>query len=89
MNYKPSKIFSNGTEAESWKFYFCERCSKFKNERGEPTCLTEGFMEFSRFKESFWPKERIVEMKGFSRVCLDFYSDDEEVMADYRETFDL
>lgn len=38
---------------------------------------------------SEWPGDRIVEIGDVSHVCLDFVSDDEEVMAAYRETFDL
>ena len=73
---KPSRPFSNGTEAEIFLYNFCERCRRLRHDSdGLPagnSCRIEKAMHNARFDEKLWPAKEIVEAIDGRRVCLRF-----------------
>lgn len=86
--YKGAKPFSNGSEAEYFDETFCQRCAKRRHTPdGLPAhrnCKTESAIGEAYIDTERWPKDgNLVEDQFHRVVCLNFFSDDPEVMEAY------
>ena len=100
MSNLPSKPFSSGTEYEVFRYNFCDRCRRHKeNEAGFPAfakeggCPIEDAMENARFDNSVFPSDNIRELRSADddsviawHYCNRFHAFDETVQFAY---FDL
>ena len=89
MEAKPSKPFSNGSEYEYFYGAFCERCKKAPLESNGigGDCKLENALAIGSTDN--WPAEAvdIVQISGHSHVCINYESDDAELMNQYRALF--
>ena len=90
--YKPSVPFPNGSTYEYFNDIFCCRCTKYRfDEKGMPlpdSCGIENAISKAQLDASLWLGEDIIQVNGFSHVCLHFESSDADVMNQYRALFE-
>lgn len=91
--YTPAKPFSNGSAADFFECFFCNRCTKCKLDELtlEPSarcCPTYRATQRAYIDLKYWPAEgSIMRDPSGKTVCVDFFCADPDVMAAYEKEF--